>query len=332
MSGSQMWMVRSGRGGRYAAERVEKGRVSLGWGSGLEPGAFKSKEEIAATLRDYYPDFTPGQIDSAASQIWRFITEIKVGDSVVTYDPQTRLYHVGRIVSEAKNDPAADEEGQFYRSVEWTSSISRDDLGRDVRNSLGSVLTLFAIDPAHARQLLGEASAPQAAEAEQPNEDAVDDREAFEGIESQALERIKDRINRLDWDAMQELVASLLRAMGYKTMISPSGPDRGKDIVASPDGFGFEQPRIVVEVKHRREQMGAPQIRSFLGGRHPEDRGLYVSTGGFTKDAQYEAERASTVTHLMTLDGLARALIDHYEQLDSKGRTYVPLTKVYWPA
>lgn len=26
-------------------------------------------------------------------------------------------------------------------------------------------------------------------------------------------------------------------------------------ITASPDGFGFEQPRIVVEVKHRRQQM-----------------------------------------------------------------------------
>jgi restriction system protein len=47
---------------------------------------------------------------------------------------------------------------------------------------------------------------------------------------------------------MQQLVAGILRAMGYKTQISPPGVDRGKDIVASPDGFGFEHPRIVVEV------------------------------------------------------------------------------------
>lgn len=327
---SDMWMVRSGRGGRYAAERIEQGRVSLGWGAGLDPSKFKSKESIAAKLRDYYPDFTVGQIDSAASQIWRFITELKIGDSVVTYDPETRLYHVGRIASDAQSDPNADEEGQFFRTVDWRSSRSRDDLSREARNSLGSVLTLFAVDPTHADELIATSPSPELVEGQQ--EQAIDDRQAFEDIESQALERIKDRINRLDWDAMQELVASLLRAMGYKTIISPSGPDRGKDIVASPDGFGFEQPRIVVEVKHRRGQMGAQEIRSFLGGRHPEDRGLYVSTGGFTKDAQYEAERASNVTHLMTIDGLARALIDHYEALDSKGRTLLPLIKIHWPA
>lgn len=327
---SDMWMVRSGRGGRYAAERVEQGRVSLGWGSGLDPREFKSKDSVARKLREYFPEFTYGQIDSAASQIWRFITELRVGDWVVTYDPQTRLYHVGRITSEAQSDPTADEEGQFYRTVQWQSQRSRDDLSREARNSLGSVLTLFAIDPVHAAELTGASRVAEAAD--QPHEQLADDRQAFEDIESQALERIKDRINRLDWDAMQELVASLLRAMGYKTIISPAGPDRGKDIVASPDGFGFEQPRIVVEVKHRRGQMGAQEIRSFLGGRHPEDRGLYVSTGGFTKDAQYEAERASNVTHLMTTDGLARALVEHYEALDSKGRTLLPLTKIYWPA
>jgi predicted Mrr-cat superfamily restriction endonuclease len=44
---------------------------------------------------------------------------------------------------------------------------------------------------------------------------------------------------------MQELVAGILRAMGYKTLVSPAGADRGKDIIASPDGFGFEPPRIV---------------------------------------------------------------------------------------
>lgn len=327
---SNMWMVRSGRGGRYAAERIEQGRVSLGWGSGLDPSEFESKEAVAAKLRGYYPDFTPGQIDSAASQIWRFITELKVGDSVVTYDPETRLYHVGEIISDAQADPSADEEGQFFRKVQWQSERSRDDLSPEARNSLGSVLTLFSIDPMHAQELT--ATSPASPVAGQPEEQLADDRQAFEDIESQALERIKDRINRLDWDAMQELVASLLRAMGYKTIISPAGPDRGKDIVASPDGFGFEQPRIVVEVKHRRGQMGAQEIRSFLGGRHSEDRGLYVSTGGFTKEAQYEAERASNVTHLMTIDGLARALIDHYEALDSKGRTLLPLTKIYWPA
>ena len=76
----------------------------------------------------------------------------------------------------------------------------------------------------------------------------------------------------------QEIVAAILRAMGYKTRVAGDGPDRGVDIFASPDGLGLQEPRIFVAVKHRNGQMGAPAIRSFLGGREPGDRCLYVST------------------------------------------------------
>jgi restriction system protein len=102
--------------------------------------------------------------------------------------------------------------------------------------------------------------------------------------------------------------------------------------VASPDGFGFESPRIVVEVKHRTSSMGSQEIRSFLGGRHKDDKGLYVSTGGFTKDARYEAERASIPLTLMDLDDLVMALLEHYETMDIDTQRLIPLRKVYWPA
>ena len=65
-------------------------------------------------------------------------------------------------------------------------------------------------------------------------------------------EFIKDKLLKLSWDEMQDLVAGVLRGMEYKTRVSPRGPDRGRDIIASPDGLGLEQPRIIVEVKHRK--------------------------------------------------------------------------------
>lgn len=102
---------------------------------------------------------------------------------------------------------------------------------------------------------------------------------------------------------MQQLVAAILRAMGYKTRVSPEGGDRGKDIIASPDGLGLSPPRIKVEVKHRpRTQMGASEVRGFIGGLRGDDRGLYVSTGGFTKEANYEAERAAVPVNLIDLE------------------------------
>ncbi|MGH1357400.1 MAG: restriction endonuclease [Burkholderiaceae bacterium] len=69
-----------------------------------------------------------------------------------------------------------------------------------------------------------------------------------------------------------------------------------------------------------------------MGGRHKDDKGLYVSTGGFTKEARYEAERASVPTKLMDLDQLVDAVIEQYPKLDSDSRVLLPLTQLYWPA
>jgi restriction system protein len=108
-----------------------------------------------------------------------------------------------------------------------------------------------------------------------------------------------------------------------------AGPDRGVDVFASPDGLGLQEPRVFVEVKHRpRETIGAPAIRSFLGGRHTGDRCLYVATGKF---ARYEAERSQIPLTLVDLPELASLFLRHYETLDAETRDLVPLVHVYWP-
>ena len=140
-------------------------------------------------------------------------------------------------------------------------------------------------------------------------------------MQEKALEFVKDKISSLGWDEMQELTAGLLRAMGYKTMVSQKGPDRGRDIQASPDGLGLEEPRIVVEVKHRSGQMGATEIRSFTGGLRQGNKGLYISTGGFTKEAKYEAERSSVPVTLIELDILAKLITQYYDNLDTDTKT-----------
>ena len=142
----------------------------------------------------------------------------------------------------------------------------------------------------------------------------------------------EEEVTGLDWDEMQELVAGVLRAMGYRTQVSPPGADRGRDILASPDGFGFQQPRIVVEVKHRAGRMGSAEVRRFLGGRHRDDRGLFVSTGGFTREAHYEADRAQVPLALWTLDELTRTLLDNYPGTDTETKRLMPLRMFYVPA
>ena len=127
-------------------------------------------------------------------------------------------------------------------------------------------------------------------------------------------------------------MAGVLRAMGYQTDVAARGPDRGVDIFASPDGLGLEEPRIFVEVKHRPgSTMGGPEVRAFLGGRQAGDKCLYVSTGGFTKDAHYEADRANVPIKLVSLPRLRELLVQYYDQLEPEVQVMVPLRRIYWP-
>jgi len=219
------------------------------------------------------------------------------------------------------------------RDIKWEGQISRDLLSNSAKNRIGSIATLFQIADSAAAEILSLArgDSPSPLPVKEDTAPIEDDEFLLEDIQARSRELIKDKLDKLDWDQMQEVVAGMLRAMGYKTRVSKAGPDRGKDIIASPDGFGFESPRILVEVKHRKGQMGAQEIRSFLGGRHKDDKGLYVSTGGFSKDARYEADRASIPVMLMDLNDLADSILDYYEGMDEEMRSLVPLTKIYWP-
>lgn len=331
MSAKRMWMVR-GEAGRWFEDFRRQELVAIGWPDVGPIQPSESKDSITQRLVAAYKHGRVLSAQIVASQLIRFQQELKVGDEVVTYDAGQRVYLLGEIASEAKFDSKMlDGLLPRYRKVRWRGEVLRDFLSTTAKNSLGATLTLFEVAGHAAEEMrkgVGRSTSMHVTESPPADEEV----EIFRGIEDRSTEFIKDSVSTLDWEDMQELVAGILRAMGYKTRISPSGPDRGKDIVASPDGFGFENPRIVVEVKHRNGQMGSKEVRSFLGGRHSDDRGLYVSTGGFSKDAYYEAERAGIPLMLWDLSDLVRALVENYENLDASTKQLVPLRRIYWPS
>jgi len=329
---ANMWMVRAGQGAGYIDEFIDRNLVAIGWSlAGLiEVG--ESRETITSKISDAWPTMSRGKKAISAGQIFRFLNEIQVGDKVVTYDPSRRIYHVGEIISQPRYEPSTLEDFPRVRDVKWLGDVSRDTISTSTKNTLGAISTLFLLSGEACGEIEARLSGAGGPELDEPEIETVVAEDIARDLRAQSREFIKDKITRLDWQEMQELVAGLLRAMGYKTRISPAGPDRGKDIIASPDGFGFEQPRIVVEVKHRpNTSMGAPEIRSFLGGRHNDDKGLYVSTGGFSKEARYEAERASIPVVLLDLDELVKEILRHYSNMDVEARSLVPLTNIYWP-
>jgi len=323
-------MVRAGRGG-YVAEDFERaGCVAIGW---REAGDFTSVDSLDAMkelIETRYPEQSTQQQRGIAGMAWKFRGEMSPGDRIVTYDPSARQYLVGTVAGDYRYEPDVVPDHDHVRDVTWEGKVTRDDLSQGVRNSLGSVMTLF--EPGDGVLVELEAVAAGDAVPSTTAEDRLEEVDLIrQDVLSRAHEFIKDRILALSPDDMEELTASLLRAMGYRARVSPAGPDRGRDVVASPDGLGFQEPRIIAEVKHRKQAMGADALRSFLGGLRGGDRGLYVSTGGFSKEARYEADRANVPVMLVDLDELARLVVEHYDGFDTDGRALLPLKRVYWP-
>jgi len=77
--------------------------------------------------------------------------------------------------------------------------------------------------------------------------------------------------------------------------------------------------------------MGSKEIRSFLAILRNGEKGVYVSTGGFSKDAKYEGERANIPITMLDLDDLVDLVIQYYDEFDTETRLLIPLTKLYWP-
>ena len=143
---------------------------------------------------------------------------------------------------------------------------------------------------------------------------------------------IQDYLQKMGPYDFQELVAALLRAMGYHvSWIAPPGPDKGIDILAHNDPLGTSVPRIKVQVKRRMEKVNVEGLRSFMAVLGEQDVGIFVSTGGFTTDAQEEArtQEKRKIT-LLDLEQLFDLWVQHYERVAEAEKRLLPLKPVYY--
>ena len=174
-----------------------------------------------------------------------------------------------------------------------------------------------------------------AEEVEDPGEAAINPLVTFDTAESAANDGIESFVSGRDGYEFQDLVAALLRAMGYHTpFIAPRGPDGGIDVVAYSDPLGTNAPRITVQVKQRPDTKASVQEMRELSGllRRDGDTGLFVSTGGFSKDALAEANNA--IRHIETMD--LQRFIDlwkqYYPQMPEEDKKLLPLREILFHA
>jgi len=156
----------------------------------------------------------------------------------------------------------------------------------------------------------------------------------FEEAEEQAWKEISAYLIDIDPYVFQDLVAALLEAMNYHvSWVSPPGKDGGIDIMAFNDPLGTIPPRIKVQVKRRKDNIAVEEIRSFLALINNDDVGIFVTTGGFTKDAEalIRAQESRKVT-LIDRQRLVDLWIEYNDKLEKDKRSLLPLKPIYFVA
>lgn len=153
----------------------------------------------------------------------------------------------------------------------------------------------------------------------------------LEESEEAARRAILDYLGGINPYTLQDLVGKLLEAMGYHLVwIAPKGRDGGLDLLAQGDPLGVKGPRIKGQVKRREQKTTEDELRSFLSLIEQDDVGVYISLGGFTRDAEELARRASRRITLIDGDGFLDLWVEHYDRVDEDGRQLLPIKPVYF--
>jgi restriction system protein len=171
----------------------------------------------------------------------------------------------------------------------------------------------------------------QAAEIETDDE-AIKSAGTLEEAQEAAWAEISEHMGEMPPYDFQELVSGLLVGMGYHVYHqAPPGPDGGVDIIAHTDPLGIHGPRIKLQVKRRADRLSVDEIRAFLAVLSQGDVGIFVSTGGFTKDAESEARHQETRRiMLLDLERLFDLWVEHYAQIPKTASRLLPLRPVYY--
>ncbi|HWJ42003.1 MAG TPA: restriction endonuclease [Solirubrobacterales bacterium] len=151
----------------------------------------------------------------------------------------------------------------------------------------------------------------------------------LERAEESSWEEVREILHEMDPYEFQQLVAGLLRGMGYYVnWVAPRGKDRGIDLVALSDPLGTSGPRVKVQVKRERNKTTATTLRAFYSVLHEGDVGVFVTLGGFTSDAEAEARSEIRRIRLIDATEFFRLWARHYEDIPEADRRRLPIAFV----
>ena len=283
------------------------------------------REAFKARFKEVYPDSKMQAIANSAGMLYRFVHEAKVGDYVVFPSKVNREINIGVIEGDYLYSPQEAEYVQT-RKVKWLKHLPRTSFSQGALYEVGSAMSFFSLKN-YAEEYLS------ALERTGKKVEVVsDDAEVVEKTTEDIIESTKDYIlkelskNLKGYD-LEDFVADLLRAMGYRATVSPHGGDSGIDITAYKDEL---PPRILVQVKSGEGDIKESTIQSLKGAMREGDYGLFITLSNYTKNAQNYLKNTPIIRGINGTE-LVELILKYYDGLSDKYKQMIPLKKVYIP-
>ena len=165
---------------------------------------------------------------------------------------------------------------------------------------------------------------------EEENDPAKETMIELETLEERAANGIREYLKSKNPYEFQDLVAALLKAMGYYIQsVAPRGKDGGIDIVAYTDPLGAKTPRIKVQVKHKPDTAtGAADVRALLGILKAGDIALFVTSGTYSTDAKHAASSGDKFIRLIDGDEFIDMWQEYYDKMSDDDKNMLPLKRI----
>lgn len=287
-----------------------------------------SREAYKAAFAKTFPSEKPGAIPVKAGVLFRFLNEMKVGDTVVYPSKFDRTVNIGTVASEYVFSPVPNPEHPHRRRVDWKCHIPRAQFSQPALYEIGSAITLFQVTNNDEEFLAALRGVPLPA-AEVDSVNAVNIAvQAEENVEDFVIKTLKNNISPKQFE---EFVAEVLRSMGYHTRLTAYSGDGGVDIIAHKDELGFEPPIIKVQCKQVLSTVGGPTVQQLLGAVQRGEHALFVTLGDFSGDAM-RIERTASNLRLIAGTDLVRLVFNNYERLEPQFKSMLPLKRSYTPS
>lgn len=318
----RVWGIHTKDDNLFLKENV----IALGWQqigdlSLIAPDREAFKEKYIAA----YPDAKKGSIPTGVGMLFRFCHEVQIGDYIIYPSKIDRMINIGEVTGDYKYVPDASEYVQ-QRSVKWLKHLPRMSFSQGALYEIGSAMSFFMVKN-YADEFLAALDKGFAKNLSEGEEDDTVGATADDIIESTKDFILKELSRQLKGYDLEQFVADLLQAMGYRTTVSPHGGDSGIDITAYKDEL---PPRILVQVKSQDSDIKETTIQSLKGAMREGDYGLFVTLSNYTKKAQKYLENTPIIRGINGTE-LVDLILKYYDDLSEKYRKMIPLKMVYIP-